>query len=87
MDQWTADQLQTMKLGGNGNATAFFRKHGMVHMADTDTKFQSRAAHMYKQQLQKLVRGDPHKQTLTPEAAVRQILLAPPHFFTLCVEL
>lgn len=33
LDEWTPQQLLTMKLGGNGNANKFFRKHGI-----TDTK-------------------------------------------------
>ena len=30
LDEWTADQLEIMKMSGNGNAKAFFKKHGVT---------------------------------------------------------
>jgi hypothetical protein len=33
LDEWTPQQLLTMKLGGNGNARNFFRKHGITDMS------------------------------------------------------
>ena len=29
LDEWTAEQLQIMKLSGNANAKAFFLQHGV----------------------------------------------------------
>jgi hypothetical protein len=29
LDEWSADQLEIMKIGGNGNAKAYFKKHGV----------------------------------------------------------
>jgi hypothetical protein len=30
LDEWTAEQLKIMTLGGNGNARAFFKSHGLT---------------------------------------------------------
>ena len=30
LDEWSAEQLQIMKLSGNANARAFFKKHGVT---------------------------------------------------------
>ena len=30
LDEWTAEQLQLMKISGNGNARDFFKKHGVT---------------------------------------------------------
>ena len=30
LDEWSADQLEIMKMSGNGNAKAFFKKHGVT---------------------------------------------------------
>ena len=29
LDEWTADQLDIMRLGGNGNAKLYLKKHGV----------------------------------------------------------
>ena len=29
LDEWTADQLGIMKVGGNGNAKLYLKKHGV----------------------------------------------------------
>ena len=30
LDEWTREQLELMKISGNGNATLFFKKHGVT---------------------------------------------------------
>ena len=30
LDEWSADQLEIMKLSGNGNAKSYFKKHGVT---------------------------------------------------------
>jgi hypothetical protein len=45
-----------MKIGGNGNAQAFFRKHGMSNMhVKIEKKYTSKAANAYKAELAKLI--------------------------------
>lgn len=40
LDEWTAEQLQIMKLSGNGTTRDFFKKHGVTETQMTvDTKF------------------------------------------------
>jgi ADP-ribosylation factor GTPase-activating protein 2/3 len=30
LDEWTNEQLETMRISGNGNARNFFKKHGVT---------------------------------------------------------
>lgn len=56
LDTWQADQLQRMKVGGNAKAREFFKKHGMSLGPDGlkgEAMYTSRAAMLYKQQLDK----------------------------------
>ncbi|XP_049878409.1 ADP-ribosylation factor GTPase-activating protein 2 [Pectinophora gossypiella] len=47
---WTWKQLRNMQLGGNVNATQFFRTHGLV-TEDARQKYSSRVAQMYRDKL------------------------------------
>ena len=55
LDEWTPQQLLTMRLGGNQNAAQFFRKHGVTSGGKVESKYSSRAAELYKVHLSKLV--------------------------------
>ncbi|CAK1588847.1 unnamed protein product [Parnassius mnemosyne] len=50
---WTWKQLRNMQLGGNVNATQFFRTHGLV-TEDARQKYSSRVAQMYRDKLNAL---------------------------------
>ncbi|KAJ1722916.1 ADP-ribosylation factor GTPase-activating protein 2 [Coemansia erecta] len=64
LDSWSWDQLRVMKIGGNGNAAAFWRQNGgarslsVVSGGDIKTKYTSRAAQLYKAHLLKLAQQD-----------------------------
>lgn len=47
---WSWKQLRQMQLGGNSNATQYFRSHGLV-MEDSRQKYSSREAQQYKERL------------------------------------
>lgn len=47
---WTWKQLRNMQLGGNVNATQYFRTHGLV-TDDARQKYSSRVAQMYRDKL------------------------------------
>jgi ADP-ribosylation factor GTPase-activating protein 2/3 len=55
LDTWTEDQLQTMALGGNHRARAFFKQHGWDEVGSDkiEAKYTSGAAQLYRKQLEK----------------------------------
>mmetsp|Transcript_17111 Transcript_17111/g.24883 ORF Transcript_17111/g.24883 Transcript_17111/m.24883 type:complete len:380 (-) Transcript_17111:977-2116(-) len=64
LDEWTQSQLDAMRLGGNGNARAYFRKHGFtdLHGGKADKKYKSKAAQSYKAELAKLINAEALKR-------------------------
>lgn len=57
LDEWTQRQVDAMRIGGNGPARAYFRKHGLtdLYSGKTSKKYTSKAATSYKIELEKLV--------------------------------
>ncbi|XP_038047026.1 ADP-ribosylation factor GTPase-activating protein 2-like [Patiria miniata] len=53
LDSWTWPQLRAMQVGGNTNATVFFRQHG-TSTADANKKYNSRAAQLYREKIKSL---------------------------------
>ncbi|XP_053321148.1 ADP-ribosylation factor GTPase-activating protein 3 isoform X2 [Spea bombifrons] len=50
---WSWFQLRCMQIGGNTNATVFFRQHGCA-TNDTNSKYNSRAAQLYREKIKSL---------------------------------
>uniref|UniRef100_A0A7S2SGD5 Arf-GAP domain-containing protein n=1 Tax=Eucampia antarctica TaxID=49252 RepID=A0A7S2SGD5_9STRA len=73
LDEWTQSQIDAMKKGGNGNAKAFFRKHGISDMSGSK-KYKSKAAAQYRAALAKLIANDAAAATTLAEELAKQIL-------------
>lgn len=71
LDEWTQRQIDAMRLGGNGSARAYFRKHGMTDLygGKTEKKYKSKAAQAYKAELAKLVDAEAAKRGEAVQAA------------------
>lgn len=68
LDKWKAHELKAMELGGNGNARQFFRDHGVTEL-ETESKYQTRAAELYKKHLKDLVEKERKKTAPAPTPA------------------
>lgn len=64
LDEWTQPQVDAMRLGGNGNARAYFRKHGFTDLigGKARKKYTSKAAVTYKNELKKMVDKEKKKR-------------------------
>lgn len=63
LDEWTQRQIDAMKLGGNANANAYFRKHGLTDgFTKIEKKYKSKAAQSYRTVLSKLVDAEAAKR-------------------------
>jgi len=59
LDEWTQRQIDAMRIGGNGNARAYFRKQGITDMhVKCDKKYTSKAAVNYRAELAKRVNAN-----------------------------
>lgn len=57
LDEWTQRQIDAMRIGGNGAARTYFRKHGFTDLqgGKAEKKYTSKAAMAYKSELKRLV--------------------------------
>jgi Putative GTPase activating protein for Arf len=63
LDEWTQRQIDSMRLGGNANALAYFRKQGMTDMrTKIEKKYTSKAAQSYRSVLAKMVDAEAEKR-------------------------
>merc|ERR1719253_49683 len=68
LDEWTQRQIDAMRIGGDGNARAYFRKAGITDMhAKCDKKYTCKAAVNYRAELAKRVQAQ-HEDRDSPVA-------------------
>lgn len=61
LDEWTAEQLEIMKISGNANARNFFKKHGVTDaQMQSEKKYKTKAATEYRRHIQKLLSEGHH---------------------------
>lgn len=66
LDSWSPEQLKMMVYGGNCRAQVFFKQHGWSQGGKTESKYTSRAADLYKQNLAKEVAAKSKPEELPP---------------------
>ncbi|KPV72487.1 uncharacterized protein RHOBADRAFT_39546, partial [Rhodotorula graminis WP1] len=58
LDIWYWTQLRAMKCGGNASFLDFLARHPGSASGDTKDKYMSRAAQLYKEELQRRIKDD-----------------------------
>jgi ADP-ribosylation factor GTPase-activating protein 2/3 len=61
--KWTQTQLRMMEAGGNEKARQFFRQHGVLDNTKIDSKYNSRAAELYREKLKGEGTSDTQKKS------------------------
>nr|GMC80603.1 probable ADP-ribosylation factor GTPase-activating protein AGD6 [Ipomoea batatas] len=59
MDSWSEIQLRKMELGGNDNFNSFISQYGVPKETDIVTKYNTKAASVYRDRIQALADGKP----------------------------
>ncbi|XP_016435218.1 putative ADP-ribosylation factor GTPase-activating protein AGD6 [Nicotiana tabacum] len=59
MDSWSEIQLKKMELGGNDNLNKFMDQYGIRKETDIVTKYNTKAASVYRDRIQSLAEGKP----------------------------
>lgn len=87
MDEWTPTQLRTMQVGGNAAARRFFKAHmgSTDQMKNIETKYNSKAARLYKTTLAKQVAAASHSPLLVSLDDVASEVAKTQHVVTGCV--
>jgi ADP-ribosylation factor GTPase-activating protein 2/3 len=64
LDEWTQRQIDSMRLGGNGNARTYFRKMGVtdIQSKQIDKKYKTKAAVQYRAELTKMMDAEAAKR-------------------------
>jgi len=76
LDKWKVHEIKMMELGGNANAKTFFRDHGVTEL-ETESKYQTRAAELYKRHLKDLVDKERKKTAPVATPAAPVVAAAP----------
>ena len=64
LDEWTQRQIDSMRLGGNGNARQYFRKMGVTDIQNKqiDKKYKTKASQSYRNELSKMMDAEGAKR-------------------------
>eukprot|EP01029_Cantina_marsupialis_P029111 TRINITY_DN779811_c0_g1_i1.p1 TRINITY_DN779811_c0_g1~~TRINITY_DN779811_c0_g1_i1.p1 ORF type:complete len:442 (-),score=127.87 TRINITY_DN779811_c0_g1_i1:300-1625(-) len=64
MDSWTQKQIKIMKIGGNAKMRAFFKENGIDPNSPVKSKYTSRYADLYREQIKAKIEGRTPPQSL-----------------------
>jgi ADP-ribosylation factor GTPase-activating protein 2/3 len=64
LDEWTQRQIDSMRLGGNGNARQYFRRMGVTDIQNKqiDKKYKTKASQSYRNELTKMMDAEALKR-------------------------